>query len=213
MMKWWEIFLEGLVSSITALIVFFISERIKKVSLDRVAFQKLSLKIYETIIIIEEMKSSINDFLKYTRTYSLHQLWSIWFPEYSLPAFLDDIPWNYNITEPLIKGVQYSNKINTFFRQIQINTIKGDFLSGRVNEYDTEKRYKQEAMYISKFIRNIETYQLYFIRLYAHVNLINKHKNILWYINIKTCFRECVIESNAKNFRENLKQKSEILKE
>lgn len=165
-----ELIKTWIISTISALIVFFLSEKIKSNRNDRILFKKLEFQLYETLILLYKLKSSCNQFIDTLDKYTLKEVWSIWFPVYSFQYFREIIPMklynskNWNLFLSLLNIHKIIFSLNDSLNNLLINDIQADFLWKRVSLEDSETRYTQEVKYVNLIFNALPQY--------LHFNLI-----------------------------------------
>ncbi len=206
-----EILLGFILWLFSSLFVFYITERIKQVKNNKILFRKLYIRLKELYITLERLKSSCRQYIDITSNYSLSQIWSIWFPNYSLNTISDLIP---NIAYKKENSFLYDNLIqinniifslNSTLDDLFINEIKDDFLSWRLWLKESEERYKNELSFIKSIYTNIDSYLVFIFNSIILISLINKE-------NINKVFKFKTLFSSEKLDKEKEILKKELLK-
>lgn len=189
-----QITLSAIISTISALLVFFISTKINTIKNDKILFKKLWIKIYEMIITLTNLKSSSYQYIKLMK-FNLEEIWSIGFPEYAFKEVIELFPSSiYCQKNDLLNNLTNLHwvifSLNETIWGLYINQIKEDLLNKTVSLDISKERYLNEVKYVQSIVENIDSYINLAVNTKAHINLINEKKQRFDFIYFKINFSQ-----------------------
>jgi hypothetical protein len=209
MNQFYEIIIPWIISVFSALIVFYLSERIKSIAEDRILLKKLSIELFEMIVLLTRFESSSKQFIKIINTHRLQEIWSIWFPKYVFHNFKENIPnilyYSKDIYYDFIRLNRICFILNDLMQDLMINDIKNDLLTKQVSIEESEKRYHYEQFILKSTLNQIPQYISLVKKLNATIHTINNHKSIFNFIHIKTNFNKEKINNEIEKIDYELK--------